>query len=366
MDMARVFHMNAGTGETSYANNSLLQKKVLSLVKPIREEAISSFYREKLPRSLAIADLGCSCGPNTLFVTYELIEIVEMLSRDLNHESPEYIIFLNDLPGNDFNNIFKSLECFKQKLRGQVADDGIDQCYITGVPSSFYGRILPACSLHFVHSSSSLHWLSQVPEGAENNKGNICITKTSPLNVQNAYCHQFQRDFSLFLKCRAEELGEGGRMVITLLGRSSEDLSCDKSCYIWELLAKALNEMVLEGIIEENQMNSFNFPFYTPSSSELKLEIEKEGSFTLNHLEIFELSWKAACGDDEELNNNNNNDGYKVAQLMRAGTESMLVNHFGEAIIDNVFHRYQHILADRMSKEKTMFFYITLSSTKTT
>ncbi|KAI9111263.1 hypothetical protein K1719_017675 [Acacia pycnantha] len=360
MDVASVFHMNGGTGESSYASNSLLQKKVMSITKPIRDEAIRSIYNGNLPKSLAIADLGCSSGPNTLFITCDLIETVEMLCRELNHESPEYIIFLNDLPGNDFNNIFKSLECFKQNLSTRVLG-GIGKCYITGLPASFYERILPASSLHFVHSSYSLHWMSQVPKGIENNKGNICMASTSPLDVCNSYYHQFQKDFSLFLKCRARELVEGGRMVLTLQGRSNSGTSSNESYYAWELLVEALNDMVLEGIIKEDQIDSFNIPMYYPSSSELQLEIEKEGSFTLNRLEVFEVSWKAACGEEH----NDNSDGYKVAQFVRAVAEPLLVSHFGEAIIDDVFHRYQHILVDRMSKEKTVFLNLAVSLTKT-
>ncbi|KAI9111265.1 hypothetical protein K1719_017677 [Acacia pycnantha] len=361
MDVASVLHMNGGSGEASYANNSLLQQKVMSITKPIRDEAIRSIYNEQLPKSLAIADLGCSSGPNTLFMTCELIETVEMLFRELNHESPEYIIFLNDLPCNDFNNIFKSLECFKQNLSTRVVG-GIGKCYISGLPASFYERILPTSSLHFVHSSYSLHWMSQVPKGLANNKGNICMASTSPLDVRNSYNHQFQRDFSLFLKCRARELVEGGRMVLSFIGRSTSGPSSNESYNVWELLVEALNDMVLEGAIKEDQIDSFNVPVYYPSSSELQLEIEKEGSFTLNHLEVFEVSWKAACGEEH----NDNSNGYKVAQMIRAATEPLLVCHFGEAIIDDVFHRYQHIVADRMSKEKTVFLNLVVSLTKTT
>ncbi|XP_054811210.1 S-adenosyl-L-methionine:benzoic acid/salicylic acid carboxyl methyltransferase 2-like [Prosopis cineraria] len=361
MSVVSMLHMNEGIGEASYANNSLLQQKAITLTKPIREEAITCFYKERLPRTLSIADLGCSFGANTLFVIGELIEIVEKIRRDLNHESPEYTIFLNDLPSNDFNNIFKSLERFKQKLSSRVIG-GIGQCYITGVPGSFYGRILPTNSVDFVHSSSSLHWISQVPEGVENNKGNIYNASTSPLDVQKAYCDQFQRDFSLFLKCRAQELVEGGRMVLTLVGRSCSDPSSHESNYSWELLAMALKDMVSEGIIKEDQIDSFNFPLYYPCPSELELEIEKEGSFTLNCLEAFEVNWKAACG--EELNDNNS--GFKVAQLIRAAMEPLLICHFGEAIMDDLFYRYQYILADRMAKEKTVFVFLTMSLTKTT
>lgn len=134
---------------------------MFSLTKSIREEAITSLYCSAYPNSLAIADLGCSSGPNTLFVVSEFIKVVEKLCRELNHESPEYKVFLNDLPGNDFNNIFRSLDNFKKRLHGETETE-MDQCYISGVPGSFYGRIFPNQSLHFVHSSYSLMWLSKV------------------------------------------------------------------------------------------------------------------------------------------------------------------------------------------------------------
>ena len=72
------------------------------------------------------------------------------------------------------------------------------------------------------------------------------MASTSPPNVIKAYQEQFQRDFSFFLNCRSEELVAGGRMVLTILGRKSEDPSNKEGCYIWELLAMALNNLVSE------------------------------------------------------------------------------------------------------------------------
>jgi len=66
------------------------------------------------------------------------------------------------------------------------------------------------------------------------------------LNVLKAYYKQFQIDFSLFLKCRAEEIVEGGCMIITFVGRKSDNPTSKECCYIWELMAMALNDMVLE------------------------------------------------------------------------------------------------------------------------
>ncbi|QCD81774.1 jasmonate O-methyltransferase [Vigna unguiculata] len=368
MEVAQVLHMNGGVGDASYANNSLVQQKAISLAKPIREEAITSLYCSRLPRSLAIADLGCSSGPNTLFVVSEVIKTVEQLCRKLNHKSPEYRVFLNDLPGNDFNNIFMSIHSFKEKLQTEV-EGGIGPCYFSGVPGSFYARAFPNQSLHFVHSSYSLQWLSKVPEGVDNNKGNIYLSRTSPSNVVRAYYEQFQRDFSFFLKCRAEELVEGGRMVLTILGRRNEDPCSKDGCYIWELMATALNDMVSEGIIKEEELDSFNIPQYTPSPSEVKLEVLKEGSFVINRVEMAQVNWNPledwnGVEFESERCESVSDSGYNLAQCMRSVAEPMLVSHFGGHIIEEVFSRFQKILADRMSKEKTEFSNITILMTR--
>ncbi|KAF5736012.1 Salicylate O-methyltransferase [Tripterygium wilfordii] len=358
MEVVQVLHMNGGTGDMSYANNSLVQQKVISMTKPITEEAITNLYCTSFPTTLSIADLGCSSGPNTFYVVSELIKEVHNISKKLGRKSPEYQVFLNDLPGNDFNTIFRSLSSFHEKLEKHVGP-----CFFTGVPGSFYGRIFPTKSLHFVHASYSLQWLSQVPEGLEGNKGNIYMATNSPQNVLRAYYDQFQKDFSMFLECRSVELVAGGRMVLTLLGRRSEDPSSKECCYIWELLAMALNDMVTEGIIEEEKFNSFNIPQYTPSAGEVKYEVEKQGCFTIDRLEVSEVNWDAYA-DEYNLDEGFKDGGYNVAKCMRAVAEPLLVSQFGEEIIDEVFSRYKEIITDRMSKEKTEFVNVIVSVTR--
>lgn len=78
----------------------------------------------------------------------------------------------------------------------------------------------------------------------EENKRNIYMADTSPKSAVKAYYNQFQNDFSLFLKCRAEELVDGGCMIFTLLGRRSQNPASKECSYIWELLALALNDLV--------------------------------------------------------------------------------------------------------------------------
>jgi len=129
--------------------------------------------------------------------------------------------------------------------------------------------------------------------------------------------------------------------------------------------------VLLQGMIKEEQVDSFNIPQYTPSPSEVKLEVLKEGSFSINRLEVSEVNWNAlddwnALEFESERFESVGDGGYNVAQCMRAVAEPMLVSHFGEDIIEEVFTRYQQILSDRMAKEKTKFFNVTILLTRKT
>nr|GME13881.1 salicylate carboxymethyltransferase-like [Ipomoea batatas] len=190
-------------------------------------------------------------------------------------------------------------------------------------------------------SSYANNSLLQVPKGIEENKGNIRMATTSPPSVIKAYYDQFEQDFSNFLECRSKELVKGGRMVLTMQGRSSEN----PTCHLWELLTLALNEIVAE-----------------PSSVEVKFIVEKEGSFTIDCLDASQIYWTGYNGtDDYEVNN-----GYGVARSLRAVIEPMLVSHFGEGIIDELFHRYTKMIVDFISTrpETTQFTNVIVSLIK--
>ncbi|CAN1308450.1 Salicylate carboxymethyltransferase [Linum perenne] len=317
--------MNGGTGDTSYATNSFLQQKAISITLPVTEEAITRLFTNTSLTRLTIADLGCASGPNTFLTISELLKSFVRISRNLGKESPEeFQVFLNDLPGNDFNSIFISLQEFKQQMNEELMADML----FNGVPGSFYGRLFPADSIHFVHSSYSLQWLSQVPDDLDENRGNIFIASGSPPGVLKAYYEQFQRDFSSFLRRRALEMVTGGQMVLTLLGRTSEEEdSCSKdTCFIWELLSTVLNQMAIEGLIYREKLDSFNVPNYYPSPTEIEDEILKQGTFVINCIRVTEASWSE--------------------------------------VIDEVFNKFHVLVSKWMATVKTNHVYVTIALTK--
>ena len=143
----------------------MFQRAVISTVKPILDANIEELCSSTpIPEHcLRIADLGCSSGPNTLLVVSDIMNHIRNTFRKLNRPPPSLQAFLNDLPMNDFNTVFRSLPGFYKKLAEEHEEkSAAGPCFIAAMPGSFYGRLFPNNSLHFVHSSYALMWISEV------------------------------------------------------------------------------------------------------------------------------------------------------------------------------------------------------------
>ncbi|XP_026430095.1 salicylate carboxymethyltransferase-like isoform X2 [Papaver somniferum] len=371
----RNVHMNGGTSETSYSANSSVQKRAILITRPIVEEAtlnvLSKSYifaaKSKLKRTtIGIAELDCASGPNALLVVSHILETIYNKHYRSGSVMPEILVFLNDLPGNDFNTLFKDVGSFCDELR-RSNGDGFGPCFVAGIPGTFYGRLFPSDTLHIVHSSYSLQWLSQVPQGIEkSNKGNFYITKSSPPSVITAYLNQFKKDFRVFLECRSEELVNGGRMVLTLVGRSRSDPTSKDCCSFWELLALSAHDMVLQGAIEKEKFDLFNIPNYFPSPEEVKSIILCEGSFTTNQLETFHVNWDGSDPKENanSVTRNKLESSHYAANILRAVSEPLLANQFGEEIMDKLYGRFRERIAEYAAKGKTEFTNLVISMTK--
>ncbi|VFQ63256.1 unnamed protein product [Cuscuta campestris] len=98
-----------------------------------------------------------------------------------------------------------------------------------------------------------------------------------------------------------------------------------------------------------------------PSPTEVKYIVKKEGSFSINSLEVTNVHWDPSQFVEE---NGCKEEGYNVAKCMRAVSEPLLRTHFGEDIIEKVFDKYHKNIVDSMSKGYIRYFNVTISVTK--
>ncbi|KAJ9564511.1 hypothetical protein OSB04_000477 [Centaurea solstitialis] len=318
MDVKKVFHMNGGLGENSYAQNSSLQKKASDMVKHITLKSLEETYVSMKPKSLGIADLGCSCGQNTLSTVREMVEVVdETTCKFSNIPPPEYRLYLNDLPTNDFNAIFKILPDFhtelsnERRLRAHKFDSSV---FIAGYPGTFYGRLFPDQCLHFIYSSYSLHWLSRVPRDSMTSKASqlIEVAYTSldqALNKSLKHIRAIPRRFFFISPIEVEGIAN----------RRSDGANF--------------------GEVTQEKVDEYDTHFYAPSKNELEEEVKKEMSFGIDRFEMFEIERNSkACMSH----------GTAVARTVRAIQESMISHHFGEEILDNLFENYGRLIDEEM------------------
>uniref|UniRef100_A0A0E0MEF4 SAM dependent carboxyl methyltransferase n=1 Tax=Oryza punctata TaxID=4537 RepID=A0A0E0MEF4_ORYPU len=368
--MERDFHMINGDGDKSYAKNSSLQRKAIIATQPMVEKAIQGVRTELQPQSMVIADLGCSSGVNTLLFVSEVITTTSKkipTDNKTRKSTMEIQFFLNDLPSNDFNLIFRSLEQVKQSTVQNCTNRGLQPPphYVAGMPGSFYTRLFPCNSVHLFHSSFSLMWLSQVPEHLDNNmnKDNIHIGVSTPPLVAKLYLDQFEKDFSRFLQLRCKELVPSGRMVLTILGRKNSDAIHGGGAINsnFEMLSQALRTLIAEGRVEQEKLDSFNMPLYGPSPDELKQLVQQSQLLDIVDIELFDLTSdvveksKLEVGATAAATQDTVHEaiGRNIAATLRAVTESLFASHFGQSIIDDLFTVFAHNVTQQLeSPEK--------------
>ncbi|KAL3525497.1 hypothetical protein ACH5RR_013869 [Cinchona calisaya] len=329
----RTYHMEGGDGPCSYSQNSNYQKQSVDSAKQMTNEMIDQYLdlgnhlNTSSPNinSFTIADFGCSVGPNTFYAVHNIIEAVEnkFKSQKMESQIPEFHVFFNDHIDNDFNTLLKNLPT---NNRGYFA---------AAVPGSFHGRLVPDCALNLAHCSTALHWLSKIPKEVTDekspawNRGRIHYAGADK-EVKEAFSAQFGKDLDSFLTSRGRELVPGGLLIIVTLGfPDGVEVSESSMGENFNILGSCFRDMVEEGIIADETLDSFNLPFYYPSPSEMKAVMEANGLFDIK---IIEELVPPITREKPDL-------AVSVLHL-RAIIGGLIKEHFGEGIIDDLFERH--------------------------
>nr|XP_023899479.1 probable S-adenosylmethionine-dependent methyltransferase At5g37990 [Quercus suber]POE51927.1 putative s-adenosylmethionine-dependent methyltransferase at5g37990 [Quercus suber] len=326
--------MNGGEGPDSYVQNSTYQRGIVeAAIEKINEAIANHFDINALsisPNPICIADLGCSTGPNTFRAMQNIVEAIKLkyISKGGNSKIPDFIVFFNDQVSNDFNTLFKSLPPNRQY-------------FVAGVPGSFHGVLFPKASLHFIHSSSAVHWLSNIPmdvmdEGSPAwNKGRIFYTN-APKEVKDAYATQFAKDMESILFARAQKLLSGGLLALFLSGIPDVMSNSDSHTGIEiDMIGSCLMDMAKVGLVNEAKVDTFNFPLYFPTPKELKALVERSEYFSFERMAILKNQKKHVTLQSPSMR----------ALFLRAPFEGLLEKQFGNEIMDELFDRYTEKVA---------------------
>ncbi|RCV10500.1 hypothetical protein SETIT_2G116600v2 [Setaria italica] len=370
MKIEHDLHMAEGEGEWSYSKNSRRQEIVIRETKPIIENATKEVYTALLPKTMIIVDLGCSAGPNTLLFMSNVIGVIADQCKSSEGDPVELQFFLNDLPGNDFNELFRAIQKFETSGTMDQPGHVPPLHYISGLPGSYYNRLFPRQSVHLFHSSYCLHWRSQVPEGLDTskeaylNKDNVYITNTTTPFAVKQFQEQFHKDFSLFLELRHEELVYGGKMVLVFLGRKNEDVYSGELNQLYGLVARSLQSLVLKGLVEKEKLESFNLPVYGPSVAEVKEVVMQSKIFSMDEIKLFEANWDPF--DDSEGVDvlDSACSSMNVAKCIRSVLKSLIICHFGETILDPLFVEFASLVAKQLEEQQTKLAVIAMSLKK--
>ncbi|CAH2065397.1 unnamed protein product [Thlaspi arvense] len=270
--MSNTFTMIGGEGPNSYQQHSKYQGALLEAAKEKINEAISTKLDIHLTSNLVnIADFGCSTGPNTFAAVQTIVDAVEhKYQKDI-----EFQVFFNDSSSNDFNTLFKILPPARKY-------------YATGVPGSFFGRVLPKNIFHVGVSSYSLHFVSKIPNEVKDRDSpvwNMDIHCTGfSKKVANLYLDQYKIDVGSFLNARAQEIVSGG--LLLLLGSclpNGVQMSDTVIGMMIDFIGSSLNEIAKQGLTDQENLK---LPIYLAHADELKRIIEENRCFTT---EVFEI-----------------------------------------------------------------------------
>nr|QRX38988.1 gibberellic acid methyltransferase [Ginkgo biloba] len=373
-DLHRILCMQGGDDDGSYARNSEAPASAIDLSKPFLVEAINRMKLFRGESSLRIADLGCATGINTLSAVDFLVENLEKRYSNESVKKPEFEAFFSDLPSNDFNTLFRSLPPMNIKGLHQHTRSSINsrRYYAAGVPGSFYDRLFSTGKLHVAISLSALHWMSKIPVAVVDknskawNQGRAWIDSARK-EVVEAYAEQSEQDLKAFLHCRAEEMISGGLLYILMAGRPDAehpehqlgDPDSRAKHPFTNSMDEAWDDLVTEGLIDEETRDSFNIPAYMRSIEEVRRAFNQCNAFDIGRIE-FQRVPEHSKEKQEEWIRDPLSYGRTKANLVRATLKPMIEAHLGSSkLSEEMFKRFEtRAAADTKMLHKTCYYGI--------
>jgi hypothetical protein len=304
-------------GRGFYDRNCNRQETVVARVESVLEDVINAVDIAAAPQPFTIVDYGCAEGRNSLRISNYMIRLLK--ERGLRQEVH---VIHNDLADNDFASLI-DVVVDEHRGRGGKLEPHCDGAVIrTLAPGSFYNQVASPQSVAFGLSTTSVHWLANT--GGVRVADHVSAEGAAPF-VREQMASVARRDWVRFLRCRAEEMVPGGRLVVTMLGRAEDDQSVHAP---FRLLNDVAQHWLRQGRVSLKSYENFVIPVYRRTLTEASAPFAEEGelseSLLLNHCEQF----RVPCPFQSQFESDGDRTAYaqRYAGFVRAVSEPLVAH----------------------------------------
>lgn len=233
-------------GHGFYNKHSHSQGAANAYALPLLKEAVQGIGQDQGAHHFVIADYGSAQGRNSL----EPIKTVIQAIKHRWQPSPAVTVFHTDLPTNDFTALFETVQSSESYLAGEK------NVFAFASGTSIYQQIFPAAYVALGYSAIAVHWLSRKPSDIP---GHVWSTRAKD-QVREQWAEQARADWHAFLRHRATELRESGRLVIVGSGADSAGNSGAEA--LMDLGNDVLQQMAAEGLLTRDELTDMVIPTY--------------------------------------------------------------------------------------------------------
>lgn len=340
-----------------YDANSKEQRSALNSFLPWLEEAIADLP-SPTQGSWHALDIGSSEGANAIFAMNRLVSALR------RHSDLPVWAFFDDLPTNDFNQLFSNLF---PKDEPAFPEPNV---FPAAVGGSAFGQLVPPRSLHLATTFNAIGFFETKPAARLPNF--ILAMQPSALNSREGvsvkenelkpFQEQAHRDLCHFYAARKEELVSGGKLLVQVFGRNETRSTGHGIC---DVLSDALLDFVEADMLPRSFYEEFVFPAYYRSIEELIAPLQEEtelaSAFRIEQAEWLDVPVPfndalAQTGDQCAW-------AHSYTNFLRAFTEPVVAIALPHDLpqkdtVDKIYQRVERLLLDHPARYEFHFISI--------